>query len=154
MKRNQDNSLKSNEYEVKSISDNLECVCGGLDAVSKLVTISTTLHNAQEFLNEIHKKQPKGGYMTTSDAKELCKSCIRRLKWDFFCGDRLPDKLYKRFVAVFGWAIAALQVVDEDKQKEISLSIWAGAASLLCKIEMEDFNTFFEKTGSEIRFRA
>lgn len=156
IKRNQEkNGLKNGEYVVKNINDNrYEFECEGMDAVSKPVTISMTLRDAQGFLDEIHKKQPKGGYMSACDAEELCKACLRRLKWDFNGEEKLPEKLYERFAFVFRWAIAALQVVDEDKQKEISLSIWAGAASTLCNIEMDDFNTYFEKIGSNLRFSA
>lgn len=144
MKRNQENnSLKKDEYVVKCIANgNLECECGGKNAVCKLTTITMALRDAQGFLDEIHKKQPKGGFMSTHDAEELCKACMRRLKWDFYGEEDLPEDVYERFAGLFRWAVAALQVVNEDKQKVISLSIWAGAASTLCNVDMNDFNTY------------
>lgn len=144
MKRNQENnSLKKDEYVVKFIANgNLECECGGKNAVCKLTTITMALRDAQGFLDEIHKKQPKGGFMSTHDAEELCKACMRRLKWDFYGEEDLPEDVYERFAGLFRWAVAALQVVNEDKQKVISLSIWTGAASTICNVDMNDFNTY------------
>ena len=60
----------------------------------------------------------------------------------FYGEEDLPEDVYERFAGLFRWAVAALQVVNEDKQKVISLSIWAGAASTICNVDMNDFNTY------------
>lgn len=79
IKRNQEkNGLKNGEYVVKNINDNrYEFECEGMDAVSKLVTISMALRDAQEFLDEIHKKQPKVDIcplvMQRNSAKHVCE---------------------------------------------------------------------------------
>lgn len=151
MKLKKNNSLKKDEYVLISIDDNhYEFECGGEDAMSKLINIELVFRDAEVFLDKIYKMQQKDS-ITPEDVEEIYIACVRRVELDFNGKENLPRRHYEISALHFGKAIGDIMRADEDEKMKISINTWAIMAYCKCLVEIEDFNTFFEKIGSNMR---